>query len=86
MQSAATCEKNGGRIEVRRAFVFHDISWMEGHLPKWSNLSCIGAINRQFTINGETSNEWHYYISSRPLTAEELLKLISVKNLEKPSC
>jgi len=41
---------------------------------KWLGLSSFGAINRCFTANGKTSNEWHYYISSRKLTAEELLK------------
>jgi len=41
---------------------------------EWSNLVCIGAINTQFTSQKGTTNEWHYYISSRELTAEELLK------------
>jgi len=74
MEKEQTCEKNGGRIEVRSAFVSDDIAWMEGHLLKWLGLSCFGAINRCFTANGKTSNEWHYYISSRKLTAKELLK------------
>ena len=40
----------------------------------WANLQCIGAIHTEFeTPKGKTS-EWHYYISSRPLTAQELLK------------
>ena len=77
MQSASTTELNGGRIEKRKAFVSHDVSWMEAHLPKWLNLSCFGAIHRQFTVKGDkdesTTNEWHYFISSRQLTAEELL-------------
>jgi predicted transposase YbfD/YdcC len=75
MQSASTTELNGGRIEKRQAFVSHDVSWMEAHLPKWLNLSCFGAIHRQFTVKGGTTatNEWHYYISSRQLTPEELL-------------
>ena len=73
-ETAAVIIENGGRIEKRTAFVSDDISWMEEHLPKWQGLSCFGAINRCFSINGKTSNEWHYYISSRKLTAEELLK------------
>jgi predicted transposase YbfD/YdcC len=73
METEQTCEKNGGRIEIRTAFVSNDISWMEEHLPKWLGLSCFGAINRCFTTDGKTSNEWHYYISSRKLTAKELL-------------
>ncbi|MCD7905962.1 MAG: ISAs1 family transposase, partial [Clostridiales bacterium] len=34
----------------------------------------IGAIHTEFTKNNNTSSEWHYYISSRELTSEELLK------------
>ena len=73
MEKAHTREKNGGRLEFRQAFVSTDIEWMGVHLNNWLGLSCIGAINRQFTTNGITSNEWHYYISSRKLSPEELL-------------
>jgi hypothetical protein len=31
-------------------------------------------VNRRFTTKKGVTNEWHYYISSRKLTAEELLK------------
>ena len=74
MESAQTREMNGGRIELRRAFVSSDINWMDIHLDNWLGLACFGAINRRFTINDTTSNEWHYYISSRKLSPEELLK------------
>ena len=74
MESKITNEKNGGRIETRQAFVSDDISWLDEHVKKWLGLSCIGAINRRFTYGEKTSNEWHYYISSRQLTAAELLK------------
>jgi len=73
METFSTCEKNGGRIEVRKGFVTHDIDWFADK-SEWKSLSCIGAINRQFTYKGKTTDEWHYYISSRKLTAEELLK------------
>jgi len=73
MDTFSTCEKNGGRIEVRKGFVTHDIDWLADR-GEWKNISCIGAINRQFTYKGKTTDEWHYYISSRKLTAEELLK------------
>jgi len=73
MGSVSTNEKNGGRWEFRQAFVLSDINWMSAHLDNWLGLSCIGAINRRFTVNGVTSNEWHYYISSRKLSPEDLL-------------
>ena len=72
MDTEKTLEKNRNRIERRTAFVTDDIEWLYGK-EDWLGLSCIGAIHRQVTTaKGETS-EWHYYISSRKLTAEELL-------------
>ena len=72
MDTFTTCEKNGGRIEIRRGFVTHDIDWLYGK-DEWKNLTCIGAIHRQFTYKDKTTDEWHYYISSRELKAENLL-------------
>jgi predicted transposase YbfD/YdcC len=66
-------EKNRGRIEYRKAFITTDIEGLHGK-DDWANLACIGAINTQFTTKNETTNEWHYYISSKKMTAEELLK------------
>ena len=73
MDTFRTVEKNGGRIEIRSGYVTHDIDWLY-EKDEWANLSSIGAINREFEYKGKTSNEWHYYISSRKLTAEELLR------------
>lgn len=73
MDTAATHEKNRGRIECRKAFVTADIDWLFGK-NEWEDLACLGAIHTQFTTQKGTTNEWHYYISSRNLTAEELLK------------
>jgi len=72
MDSSETLEQNSGRIERRRAFSTGEIDWLEGR-EEWPELACIGAVNTQFTTKKGTSNEWHYYISSRSLTAEELL-------------
>lgn len=66
-------EKNGGRIERRTAFVSRDIDWVSGK-KDWLNLACIGTIHTEFEKDGKCSSEWHYYISSAPLTAESLLK------------
>jgi len=73
MDTATTLEKNRGRVERRAAFVTDDIDWLYGR-DEWTGIAGIGAINTRFsTPKGET-DEWHYYISSRPLTAQELLK------------
>ena len=73
LEQCSQKELNGGRIEKRTAYTSTDIDWLQGK-DKWKNLSMIGAIHTEFTKNGESSSEWHYYISSRKLTPEELLK------------
>ena len=73
MDSAQSSEKNGGRIETRSAFVTGDIGWLSGR-GEWKNLACIGAIHSRSEYKGKASSQWHYYISSRALTAGELLK------------
>lgn len=73
MASATKTEKNRDRIETRTAYVANDIGWLFD-TETWAKLTCIGAINTQFETTAGISNEWHYYISSRELTPEELLK------------
>ena len=73
MDVCETLEKNRGRIERRTAYSTHDIGWLYRR-EEWANLACIGAVHRQFTTSKGTSDEWHYYISSRRLTSAELLK------------
>ena len=73
METDMTKEKGHGRIEKRTAYVTKDISWLEER-KDWEGLSCIGAIQRSVEGEKGTSEEWHYYISSRELTATELLR------------
>lgn len=73
MDCCKLTEKNRGRLEQRTAYSTDDIEWLYGK-NNWKNLCCIGAIHTQFTSKKGTSSEWHYYISSRRLTAEELMK------------
>lgn len=73
MDTFTSHEKNRERIEKRTAFLTHDIDWLFGR-EEWKGLSCIGAIHTQFMTKKGSTDEWHYYISSRKLTAEQLLK------------
>ena len=73
MDTFETLEKNRGRIERRTGYVTQDIDWLYGR-KEWKNLTCIGAIRTEFEQSGKKSSEWHYYISSRPLSAQDLLK------------
>ena len=74
LEKFSQTEKNGGRIECRTAFVSHKIGEWLHRREDWLNLSCIGAIHREFEKGGQKSSEWHYYISSAPLTAKSLLR------------
>lgn len=73
MDCEARTEKNRDRIETRTAYSTDDVAWLYGK-EKWKNLNCIGAIQTEFEKNGRKTQEWHYYISSRKLTAVELLR------------
>ena len=73
MNCDQTSEKNRDRFERRIAYTTTDIGWLD-QKEEWKNLRCIGAIHSQFKTKNQTSEEWHYYISSKPLTAQELLK------------
>lgn len=72
METTSLTEKSRDRIETRTAYVTTDIDWLYGK-EKWKNLACIGAIRTEFERNGVKTEQWHYYISSRRLTALELL-------------
>lgn len=72
MDCAAKKELSRNRIETRTAYTTWDIDWIFGK-EEWTDLACIGAINTQFETENGKSNEWHYYISNRKLSAQDLL-------------
>ena len=74
MDTYTSEEKRSGRIEKRTAYATCDIDWLSDKKEDWEKMACIGAINTRFTTKKGTTNEWHYYISSRELSAEDLLK------------
>ena len=72
MQTFTKTEKSHGRIEVRTAFITTDIDWLK-QKKEWMSLKCIGAIHSEIATKKGTSSEWHYYLSSREMSAEQLL-------------
>jgi predicted transposase YbfD/YdcC len=72
MDTETQIEKNRGRLEERIAYTTSDMDWLT-QKNKWG-LNCFGTINRKTTYKGKTTDEWHYYISNRPLSASEMLK------------
>ena len=73
MDTYTTHEKNRGRVEIRTAYTTIDIDWLAGK-EAWPGLVCIGAVNRKVSSKEGETDKWHYYISSRKLTAKELLR------------
>lgn len=71
--SYETIEKGHGRIEKRRYYVSKRVDFINDK-NKWKNLSSIGYVIQQRTINGSTSIEYHYYIMDKVLNASEFAK------------
>lgn len=72
MDTASQTEKSRDRIEKRSAYITEDICWLAGK-EEWAGLRCIGAIHTEFETKKGKTQQWHYYISSRRLSAAELL-------------
>ena len=72
MKTICKTEKNRGRIENRTAYVTYDTDWLY-QKSEWKKLCCIGAIHTQFETKKGKSDEWHYYISNRDMTPDQLL-------------
>ena len=72
MDFKTVTEKSRDRIETRTAYTTADVSWLFGK-ETWKNLRCIGAIKAEFERKDVKIEKWHYDISSRNLTAPELL-------------
>jgi predicted transposase YbfD/YdcC len=65
MDKSCKAEKGHGRIDKRIAYVTHEVEWLQER-DEWVGLKAIGAV-----ISG---NETRYYISSRKLSAADLLE------------
>ena len=65
-------KRTASGLKIRTAYTSDDAAWLCGR-EKWKNLRCIGAIRKEVEADGKRTEEWHYYISSRRLSAEELL-------------
>jgi predicted transposase YbfD/YdcC len=71
---AQTQERAHGRDELRRCWVLSDLSYLDPHA--WPGLQTIVLIESQRTLNGVTSSERRYYLSSLQTTATEHLSII----------
>jgi len=72
MDKIEKTEKNRERIEKRTSYSTNEIGWLYGR-EEWAGIASIGAVNTQFETENGITDEWHYFISSRQLSAIELL-------------
>jgi predicted transposase YbfD/YdcC len=71
-----TLEKGHGRLERRHYYSTSDVAWLKEAHPEWENLKSIGLVVSERTVNGKTSTEKRYYISSLPQDAKLLAKAV----------
>ena len=72
---AETHEDNRGRVEKRTCYVHTDVSGIRDQ-PIWKGLKSVGVIISEREVNGKVEIEKRYFISSRVLTAHEMLKVV----------
>lgn len=63
--TAQTLNKGHGRIEQRTLWATEDISWF-AERRQWPGLKSLVRLRRRRTVGQETSEEYHYYITSLP--------------------
>ncbi len=75
IQTAETVEKSHGRIEIRKCWVSTDTAWLD-QKEKWKDLRSLIRLESERIIDGKSSIEIRYYISSLNVTPDEILEAI----------
>jgi predicted transposase YbfD/YdcC len=70
-----TVEKDHGRIEIRRCFAFDQLDCLS-RPEQWPDLKSFAVIESERHLQGNTTIERRFYISSLPADAERLLAAI----------
>jgi len=71
----STVEKDHGRIETRRVWAVDDIEWLAEKF-RWRGLQSIISVEAERWIDGRTTQETRYFISSLPADAPLLARAI----------
>ena len=72
---AETVEKDHGRLETRRCFAFNQLDCL-AKPEQWPDLQSFAVIESERCINGKTSFERRFYISSLPGDAERIARAV----------
>ncbi len=68
--------KGHGRFETQRCWVCHDIEALGLDVSAWQGLAALVVIMSERTIDGKTSTECRFYITSKKKSATYFLKAI----------
>jgi len=75
LASVETVEKDHGRLETRRYFQSDQLNWFADR-PKWEGLKSVGMVESTREVDGKTTLERRYYLSSLPLGAETFARAV----------
>jgi len=64
-----TVEKDHGRLETRRYYQSSQLAWF-ADLEQWEGLESVGMVEAMREVDGKTSVERRYYLSSLPVNIE----------------
>ncbi|QTQ30026.1 Transposase, IS4-like [Aromatoleum bremense] len=67
--------KGHGRVEVRRCWAYDAVSQLYKS-EQWAGLQSFALVERERTVDGKTSVERHYYISSLPADAARIAQAV----------
>lgn len=69
-------DKGHGRIETRKCWVSHDVTWLKEMNQNWQSIQSIVRIQSTRDIKNEVSVEDRYYVSSLKETPKKMLESI----------
>lgn len=69
LASLETVEKDHGRLETRRYYQSSELAWF-ADLEQWEGLKSVGMVEATREVDGKTSVERRYYLSSLPVNIE----------------
>ena len=70
-----TIEKDHGRLETRRYYLSDQLDWFADK-EKWERLRTVGMVEAKREINGQTTVERRYYLSSLKLDVETFARAV----------
>jgi len=75
LEEFETIEKDHGRIETRRYYLSAELDWFQDK-PQWEGLRTVGMVEAVRQINGQSTVERRYYLSSLGLDVKAFARAV----------